>query len=900
MPEYPPPIAQGDFLDPVEAADAPPRRRLFALRTPNNRGVGNVVAQAVVAVEELKVTSSRTGRSSQKSFAEALTAAIRSASREKRFCFVPEEEVLSVAWKIKGAEHVRELVLEVFRRAELQPLFTKKLRFDPGRCPAKGSTTFSGDLSATMLVHGDGYRTDLRSNFAKAEFPDEVLTVEHSPYKLKLTISAQGNTLRTTPARWVFLDVLLDGLELAWLPKTTLAVSPTLPTNTGAPVERDHQVYDSVTDQTDANNLSGKLPTPGQTKKVYLRSNIFYRAEAELTENHAWSQHHAVWGEGPNLPLGLTVGVRRSDGQRVTGAAAGRALGATKFVWQWIDAAKDPDPAPYDILPSSRHTPDVCANGQTVAVDFVTKAIDFDRATTAPKGRNCHVERGGKRGPGAAAVFPTQNGTGAFPFVVQHPVAGNWCATSKALRSGARAGQTAVVFQPSIQPGDRYALRVAAVYGGYVDPTAGYDAFDTAMTALPAGLKLDTGVFEVWKTVDHLLLSSVPNGLQDPHVASVAKRFAKQFIRVVTVRRSVAQYTTALNGIYNNTGPSAGALEGFVRLALDGAHHVDPSRGAWFKSWDDWRTALVQQHGSAVAAAAWGDAYVHPTRSFWRGSQDARPFALPWPTNIVFHDAVGTTEVRGTFSGGHQGAVVTVKNFQVAAVGALKASLKSAFNGFWVDANGPFFTGDAAIDFDVTCPNGDRAAVTLAITEAIREATDEKCKSVYDYALGYAWGFRVMELALQDMLGTDDGLITVQFDKPMSGMGPAPAAKAYFATPSRASIFIFMLKTDEMEGTLCHEFGHAMFLNHQFYEPAGGVANDPRQLHDETDPKHCTMSTPAAQRNYCGFCMLRLRAWSIYELDAVRVPVPIVPAPIPPVADMSVRTLTKTPAANTR
>ena len=858
-----------------------------------------MVAQPVVALEELKVTSSRTGRSSQKSFAADPGAVIRSASREKRMCFVPEEEVLSVAWKIKGAAHVRELVLEVFRRGSANALFTKRITFTPGHCPERGTTTFDGDLNQ-LVVSGSDYVVAHQNNYLPAEFPDGVLTVEHSPYKLKLTIQPTGAILRTTPARWVFLDVLLDGIELEWLPKTTLAASPTLPTNGGAATQRDHQVYDAVTDVTDAENLSGALPAPGETKRVYLKSNIFYRAEAELTENHAWRQHHAVWGEGPNLPIAAKLGVRRSDGRRVTGAAAGRAIGATRMVWEWIDASKDPDAAPYDIIPSSRHTPDLCANGQTAAVAFLTQAMDFDQAATSPPGRNCHVERGGKRGPGAAQVFPPHPGTAAFPFAVSNPAAGNWCAVSKVRRSATHAGKTGVVFQPSIQAGDRYKLRVGAVYGGYVDPAAGHTAFAAAMNALPAGLKTETGTFEVWKTVDHLLLSTVPTGLQDPHVASVTRRFAKQFVRVVTVMRPVSQYTAALNGIYNNTGASAGALEPFVRLALDGANHASTSRGAWFKPWDQWRTALVHHYGSAAAAAAWGDPYIHPTRSFWRGGQEARPFALPWPVNVVFHDAVGNTRVTGTYTGGHLGVPPLTKAFDVDGVASLKAALKNSFNGLWVDANGQYRTGDAALDFDVTCPNGDRVAVTTAITEAMEESTDERCKAVYDYAIGYAWGFRVMELALQDMLGTDDGLITVQFEKPMNGNGPAPAAKAYFAPASRASIYIFMLKTDEMEGTLCHEFGHAMFLNHQYYEAAGGVANDPRELHDDTAPRHCTMSTPAAQRNYCGFCMLRLRGWSIYQLDAARAPVAIAPPPLPIAHDQHVRSLTKTPAANRR
>ena len=67
-PLYPPEINHGDFLDPQIAPQQPPPRPMFVLRTPFNRNVANAVVHPVIAVEELQVTSNRTGKSSKLSF----------------------------------------------------------------------------------------------------------------------------------------------------------------------------------------------------------------------------------------------------------------------------------------------------------------------------------------------------------------------------------------------------------------------------------------------------------------------------------------------------------------------------------------------------------------------------------------------------------------------------------------------------------------------------------------------------------------------------------------------------------------------------------------------------------------------------------------------------------------
>lgn len=897
--DYPPAIAHTDFTDTVVQPTPVPPRAVRALRTAWDKVARNTAAQPVVELRDWKLTVPATGCSSRKSFDTYPAQSVRSNSREKRTHFAPDAETVHLAWDLAGASLVRTLRFTVYRRQVQAPLYQVSLNFGVGNCPAQGHFSWNGRLDQDPVCAG-AITIVRATQYQQADFPGHALSVEHGPYKFKLVVDDPTGTLvRVTPARWLYVDVLLGKPKLDWLPKTTLAASPVLPTNGAVPVQRDHQVYDALTDANDAENLAGAVPAPGQTKRVYLQSHRFYTAEAELTENMAWSQMRALWGEGANIPLRLTPAVLRSDDTELTGAAALPALGAVKFAWEWIDAAP---PVPGDLYAATPPdaTPDYAA-GQAAAQTFVTAATNFDAGTTQPPGRNCHVERGGKRGPGAPAVFPAQNGTGAFPFVVTAPAAGNWCAVSEVARAGAEVGHSGAVLQPSIQPGDGFRLRVAPVIPTLVVPTAAHGAFHTAMADMPSTVAVDSGAFVVWKTVEHTVYNSDPAGLQQADCDALAQRFARLCIRIRSQVQPITGYRNALTALYNGTSPSSAQLEPVVRLALAGdAAHTDDAICAWFKDWDTFRNDLIAHHGGIAAAAAWADAYNHPTRSFWRDTRCA--FALPWPTHpIVFTDnqPANGTKVEVTLTGQH-GAAVGTYTQEADAIGGLTEAVKRAITVVHNNIGSLYMGGDPPLTVAVRCPNGDRAAAALAVTAGLAQYTEGQCRSAYENSAGYAWGFRVVDLVLRDWLGPDDGLITLQF-KRASNFAGSPAGKAGFApAATRASINIFMLKTQQMLGTLCHEIGHAMFVNHQFYTPQGGVANDPRELHDDAAPRHCTMNTPAYQRSYCGFCMLRLRAWSIYKLDPARTPEAINPAPNPPLPDMHVRTLLKTGAQNSR
>src|SRR3989454_8873339 len=137
------------------------------------------------------------------------------------------------------------------------------------------------------------------------------------------------------------------------------------------------------------------------------------------------------------------------------------ALGNARFLWEWEDKAEVP-------------TNTAGSNPRA----FIDAAIDYYKAGadprsagkdhTYPKGDNCHVDRGGKRGPDADSIFPKQSGSkpkdpleaGEFPFKLESCKERLWASFRRGGGKGKLAGRTGALFQPSRMAGDDYAIRV--------------------------------------------------------------------------------------------------------------------------------------------------------------------------------------------------------------------------------------------------------------------------------------------------------------------------------------------------------------------------------------------------------------------------------------------------------
>ena len=221
---YPPAFAHTDFNDVAVPPTPVPPRAVRALRTAWDKVARNTAAQPVVELRDWRLSVPATGISSRKSFDTYPAATVRSNSREKRTHFAPDAETVELHWDLAGASQVRTLRFTVYRRQTQAALYQVSLTFLLGTCPAQGHFSWNGRLDQDPVCAG---ATIVRATqYQQADFPGHALSVEHGPYKFRLVVDDPTGTLvRVTPARWLYVDVLLGKPKLQWLPKTTLAVS---------------------------------------------------------------------------------------------------------------------------------------------------------------------------------------------------------------------------------------------------------------------------------------------------------------------------------------------------------------------------------------------------------------------------------------------------------------------------------------------------------------------------------------------------------------------------------------------------------------------------------------------------------------------------------------------------
>ncbi|WNZ65250.1 hypothetical protein QEG98_17435 [Myxococcus sp. MxC21-1] len=292
------------------------------------------------------------------------------------FHFAPEVEPVELTWRLLNTGGlVRAGKLELFTRYRKAPLWSR-------------------ELSREELLQGE-HRWAWDGRVPKSEtFPDGVVTVEHSPYKLKLTL--QGSGLAQAPVAWTFFHVLVAGVDLE-LGEPRVLSRP-----------RDRELTQSLK----------RLPAPGEKAEIRLVGNVFKTKPSEMSDDTDHQLHRKHWGNGPELPLFARAWLKDSRGNRVD---APKALGRVRFLWDWEDETEAIE----------HHAPTARA--------FLKHALDRHCSTSQPKGDNAHRDVGGKRGAPSLAVFPRQAGyapqaeprDGAFPFRVTPCNKRGWAAYSR-------------------------------------------------------------------------------------------------------------------------------------------------------------------------------------------------------------------------------------------------------------------------------------------------------------------------------------------------------------------------------------------------------------------------------------------------------------------------------------
>ncbi len=379
--------------------------------------------------------------------------------------------------------------------------------------------------------------------------PEGFVTVLRSPYTLRLRLRGHGEADPPEASTRLWVDVASIELELG--DRVVLGR------------DLDRAVYDA---------LGGSLPAAGATKEVRLVSNVFKTGNGEMNDNTLFVEYESLWGTGPRIPVFATVKAKDSGGAAVL---APRALAGLPIAWEWLDVVED----------TSAH--------HAAAKAFLDAALDFDKDLTEPAGDDCHVDRGGKRGPGAAPVFPEQAGTapqaslpaGSFPFKVERYVERANVVRSYAWTDGAAGGKTGVTFEPSRMAGDAWSLRVYPFRDLHEDGPA------------PGAVQASSGTFETWREL-HVVKYLKKNG----SIGDVSMPAFQAYYAVAKIKmedRAGGSQTMTEADYNTKISTAVSAQPDHVQAAVDGTvnQYTAGDYAVHFRAYAAFKTALQAAKG---------------------------------------------------------------------------------------------------------------------------------------------------------------------------------------------------------------------------------------------------------------------------------------------------------------
>ena len=536
-------------------------RQAFVARTAYDLKHLNRLRVAEFGVLKVCLTA---GTKSSKSYALDNAPAPKSNGGSDDFNFAPGPQLNPTTWAVDPSKtdkvtiqyellnpfaSISKATLELFYRYGTTPIWTREL---------KGQELSDGEnkLEFNSKPEWDG------TIDADPKFPDNFASVEHSPYKLKLTVAGDG--LCVSPAAWTYFHVLIAKLELEYGPPEALPK-----TETGKPDHR--QVLTAIQGQ------GATPPTASATApiKVFLESNLFKKGH-DMTNNSLFDEYQGMWSTGPLIPIIAKIWIKDSAGKEVL---APKALGLTKFLWDWESKLQG-------------------GTGNT----FVDQAQNYHVADTKPSGQNCHVDRGGKRATGGSPVFPSQTGydaqtplqDGAFPFpVTPCDPPRVWSAYSVAWRDQSLASKTGVLFQPARMSGDIYTVTVYVAWDTAADGTVKLNTDAAAPLSIQTFLKAGTGPFQVWRKVHVVKYLRKNSSVSTLNVASIPATYTPAFLDFEDISGGT---TTVAQATWNSAFTTAISTWNVIEKLL-----VDPSLdqynkgpiGAYFRDRDGFGTAWV-------------------------------------------------------------------------------------------------------------------------------------------------------------------------------------------------------------------------------------------------------------------------------------------------------------------
>jgi hypothetical protein len=454
------------------------KRSVYVARTAHDLQHVNRLHMPRVGILKLFLTIG--GKSSKSYLLPEAPEQKQDAKATDNFYFAPVKEKPKIKYELDDKfGNISWATLELFHRNNKTAIWKKEL-FDKDVTDGEHEIEWDGKIDKG------------------ADFPEEYITVEHSPYKLRMTLRVD-EAYNYSPAAWTYLHVLVHSIELEKGVKD--ALSRTL----------DKDLLDTVS-----------IPAVGATQKVKLISNLYSTGAADKADGTSFTAYRDLWKsgseEGPNIPIFAKLFVKSSADAKED---VPKAIGRVRLLWDWRDS------------------PEVLSMHFTEAREYLTDSIDYDKNVTRPKGDNCHKDRGGKRGDDSKPVFPARPGypeaatlrANTFPFKVERCATRKWSSYSETWRTGALIGKTGVSFQPSHMAGDGYLVDVYFPHNRKPD---GKDDLDTADdNQLQHAVKKSTGIWQIWREIHVTLYHKKDASLPSLSFPTVATTLDKAYIELV-------------------------------------------------------------------------------------------------------------------------------------------------------------------------------------------------------------------------------------------------------------------------------------------------------------------------------------------------------------------------------
>lgn len=316
----------------------------------------------------------------------------------------------------------------------------------PGVVPAARLEVWRQDDDAWPLWSRSLTPTELQAGVVQWDgkvegstyFPGGYVTLEHSPYDLRLVLpDVQGAGRRAwTRFRVVLADVVLEP----------------------APA-------DTVEDRRLQSQLmsAGDLHERGEHTRIrlFLPGDVFSTDSSEWDGDQRYQALAAVTKKDPEVPLLAVVrlkGATRLTADEFEAVDAPLGVGRVRIVWDVEDA--------FEVERNTLSCGTDGHEGGTTAESYVRQVETYDPETGLPPGTNAPALVGGKRGSAQGRLLQLTAGyppephlrKGVFPFSASPLSRRPWAVVTATWDSGRLAGRAGVLLRPSRMAGDAYRL----------------------------------------------------------------------------------------------------------------------------------------------------------------------------------------------------------------------------------------------------------------------------------------------------------------------------------------------------------------------------------------------------------------------------------------------------------